>query len=154
MPAPNPTSRLPAELSDWKELLTAALEQGPKDAHAPADLHTWSSGSTHTLEMAHPVFSSSPWLRVLSGAPSTGAQPMDGNGYTVRVFNGKHSASMRFTTDLGDPEHATLSLPMGESGDPLSPWFMDQWSTWYPGKMLALPFTTSTGTARTLVLEP
>lgn len=30
---------------------------------------------------------------------------------------------------------------MGESGDPLSAWYRDQWFYWYNGKTFTLPFT-------------
>jgi penicillin amidase len=141
---------LPAQYLDWNELLTAALERGLRESSAPADLSTWTWGSTHTLDLQHPVFGSSWLLRTLSGASDTGAQPMRGNGFTVRAFNGKHSASMRFTTDLGDIPHSQLTLPMGESGDPASEWFMDQWDAWYPGRAEPLKMSTS----HTLVLTP
>ena len=146
-----PARWLPAQYTDWNELLTAALERGLHETSAPADLGTWTWGSTHTLNLQHPVFGSSWLLRTLTGSPETGALPMEGNGFTVRAFSGKHSASMRFTTDLADPAHATLTLPMGESGNPASEWFMDQWSDWYTGKTAPLRVPDST---HTLVLTP
>ncbi len=146
-----PERWLPEQYADWNELLTAALERGLREGTAPADLKTWTWGSTHTLDLQHPVFGASPLVRALTGSPSTGAQPMSGNGFTVRAFNGKHSASMRFTTDLADPAHSTLSLPMGESGNPASPWFMDEWPTWFAGK--TQPLSTNSAT-HTLVLTP
>ncbi len=30
---------------------------------------------------------------------------------------------------------------MGQSGDPFSPWYRDQWPYWYDGNTFALPFT-------------
>jgi len=30
---------------------------------------------------------------------------------------------------------------MGQSGDPLSPYYRDQWPAWYGGSTYALPFT-------------
>ena len=125
-----PARWLPAQYADWNELLTAALERGLHEASAPADLSTWTWGSAHTLDLQHPVFGSNWLLRALTGASSS-PQPMPGNGFTVRVFNGKHSASMRFTTDLADPARSSLTLPLGESGNLLSPWFRDQWPVWY-----------------------
>jgi penicillin amidase len=146
-----PERWLPSQYADWNELLTAALENGMHESSAPADLKTWTWGSRHTLDLKHPVFGASRFLHVLSGAPETGDQPMSGNGFTVRAFNGTHSASMRFTTDLADPAHSTLSLPMGESGNPASPWFMDEWPTWFAGK--PQPLTTDSAT-HILVLAP
>ncbi len=149
-----PPRWLPAEFTDWNELLTAALDRGMKDSHAPADLHGWTWGSSHRLELSHPVFGSMAALRLLTGTPTTGAQPMSGNQFTVRAFKGHQSASMRFTADLADPTHATLSLPMGESGNPASAWFMDQWAGWYRGLQQALPYSSGISGTQTLMLEP
>jgi penicillin amidase len=46
---------------------------------------------------------------------------------------------------------------MGESGDPLSPYYRDQWTYWYNGTTFALPFTdaaVAAATAHTLRLQP
>lgn len=149
-----PARWLPAEYADWNELLTAALERGMKDGGAPQDVSKWVWGARHTLQLQHPVFGSSWWMRRVSGAASTGAQPMPGSGLTVRAFTGTHGASERFVTDLADVEHATLTLPMGESGNPVSAWFMDEWPAWYAGKPLPLPFHNADGHTHVLELEP
>ena len=148
-----PSRWLPQQFADWNALLTAALERGMKDGQAPADLRDWTWGSRHTLDLEHPVFGVNPWLRALLGIAGTGAEPMPGNGFTVRAFNGKHSASMRFLADLAAPAADTLSLPMGESGNPASPWFMDGWAAWYRGGREPLPYGTGSATHR-LVLTP
>jgi penicillin amidase len=38
---------------------------------------------------------------------------------------------------------------MGESGNPLSPYFRDQWNAWYGGTTFALPFSPEAVTAET-----
>ncbi|MFZ0691157.1 MAG: penicillin acylase family protein [Acidobacteriaceae bacterium] len=46
---------------------------------------------------------------------------------------------------------------MGESGDPLSPYYRDQWPYWSSGRTFALPFSdraVAAATAHTLRLEP
>jgi penicillin G amidase len=46
---------------------------------------------------------------------------------------------------------------MGESGDPVSAYYLDQWPYWYNGKTFAMPFTegaVSAVTRHTLRLVP
>jgi penicillin amidase len=148
-----PSRWLPSEFADWNEFLTAALERGMKEAEAPADLHDWKWGAQNRIDLEHPVFGANPWLRALLGIPGTGPQPMPGNTYTVRAFYGKHSASMRFIADLAAPQTDLLSLPMGESGNPASPWFMDGWPLWHPGGAQPLPFGSG-NTKHRMVLTP
>jgi len=38
---------------------------------------------------------------------------------------------------------------LGESGNPLSPYFRDQWNDWYNGTTFALPFTPAAVAAQT-----
>jgi penicillin amidase len=151
-----PARWLPEQFPDWNALLIAALDRGMKDAEAPGDLQDWSWGSWHKLDLEHPVFGTNPWLRALLGIAGTGAQPMPGSGLTVRASNGKHSASMRFIADLASPAKDSLSLPMGESGNPASAWFMDGWTTWYRGERENLPFGGSASGAapHRIVLTP
>jgi penicillin amidase len=151
-----PSRWLPEQFADWNELLLAALDRGTKENAAPADLRDWTWGSDHKLDLEHPVFGEIPWVRALLGVAGTGPQPMPGNGFTVRASNGKHSASMRFIADLAAPDSDSLSLPMGESGNPASPWFMDGWATWYLGERESLPFDGDTNRAaqHRMVLTP
>ena len=65
--------------------------------------------------------------------------------------------SQRFIIDWSNIDGATENISMGESGDPLSPSYRDQWSYWYNGTTFALPFTdgaVAAATAHTLRLRP
>ena len=145
---------LPREYPDWNELLTAALERGLKESHAPTKLTGWTWSKTHTLQLQHPVFGSNWFLRRLTGNPGTTVAELPGNAFTVRVATGFHDASERFVADLADPQHATMTLPAGESGQSASPWFVDQWNSWTAGTPLPLPYGTPTGATHTLHLQP
>jgi penicillin G amidase len=59
--------------------------------------------------------------------------------------------------DWSAPDDSTENIVLGQSGDPASPWFNDQWPIWYGGTTLALPFSPSavaTQTTHTLTLVP
>jgi len=48
--------------------------------------------------------------------------------------------SARYTTDLGNPDRTTLDIVTGQSGNPVSPWFLDQFDDWLHGRTYAFPF--------------
>ncbi|HZY63322.1 MAG TPA: penicillin acylase family protein, partial [Edaphobacter sp.] len=153
-----PARWLPPHYPNWDELLTAAVEKGLAEAHAPSNLTKWSYGKSHPVDIEHPIFSQSSLLQRLIGLRTgTGPQPQSGDTTTVKQVGRSFGPSERFTADLSDLDRSTLNLVLGESGNPASPWFMDQWSAWYKGTTFALPFSKSavdSATRHTLTLTP
>ena len=68
-----------------------------------------------------------------------------GSGYTVKAVTRLHGPSERMTVDLSDLDHSMLNLVTGESGNFLSPNYMDQWQAWYEGSTFPLPFSAERG---------
>jgi penicillin G amidase len=65
--------------------------------------------------------------------------------------------SQRFTMDWSDVDASTENIVMGQSGDPVSPHYRDQWPAWYGATTFALPFTpiaVNRATEHTLRLTP
>jgi penicillin amidase len=153
-----PARWLPANYANWDELLTAAVAQGLFEAHAPFNLTKWQYGQSHPVDIEHPIFSQSPLLQRLIGLPTgTGPRSQSGDTTTVKQVGRSFGPSERFTADLSDLDHSTLNIVLGQSGNPASPWFMDQWPAWYKGTTFALPFTktaTDAATTHTLTLTP
>ncbi len=145
---------LPSDYPDWNEFLTAALDRGLKESHAPSKLAGWRWAATHTMQLNHPIYSSSWLLRRLSGQTGSSAVGLPGNGFTVRAASGPHGASERFVADLAELESSTMTLPQGESGNPGSSWYLDEWPSWTAGRPLPLPFVNTTGPTHTLTLTP
>ena len=82
---------------------------------------------------------------------------MSGDTTTVKQVGRSFGPSQRFTMDWSDVDGSTENIVLGESGNPLSEYFRDQWKDWYGGTSFALPFTDGAvaGAARhTLRLEP
>src|ERR1700722_2375169 len=73
------------------------------------------------------------------GGPRPHAQ--SGNRVTVKQVGRSFGPSERLTVDFGDLDHSTLNVVLGESMDPASPWFIDQWKAWYTGTTFAMPFS-------------
>jgi penicillin amidase len=59
--------------------------------------------------------------------------------------------------DWSAPDASTENIVLGESGNPASPWFRDQWAAWYCGTTFPLPFSApavAAQTTHTLQLVP
>lgn len=129
-----PARWLPARFGSWNDLLTEAVEQGLHRAHAPGDLGRWRYGSYHPIEIAHPIFGSDSLLSVLLGARTgSGVQSAGGDGNTVKQMGPNFGPSERFTADLANPEATHANITTGESGNPASPWYLDQFAPWLHG---------------------
>jgi len=153
-----PSRWLPPAYPTWDDLLTAAVSKALTDNHAPIDLAKWHYGQFRPSDIEHPIYSQSPILQRILGVPtSPGLQPQSGDDVTVKQVGRSFGPSERFTADLSDLDHSTLNLVLGESSNPLSAFFMDQWPAWYHGTTFPLPFSHSTvdaATTHTLTLTP
>jgi penicillin amidase len=149
-----PARWLPPHVADWNDLLATTVTDALKDDHAPVDLATWRYGAVHKVEIAHPIFGSKGPASWLLGLPTgTGVQPNGGDGTTVNASGLHFGPSERFTADLADPEAFTLNITTGQSGNPSSPWFLDQFLPWLHGTTFALPLYHSVA-SHTLMLRP
>jgi penicillin amidase len=67
----------------------------------------------------------------------------------VKAVTRTHGPSQRFTMDWSNVDGSTENIVLGESSNPLSPYFRDQWNDWYGGTSFALPFTPAAVAAQT-----
>ena len=149
-----PARWLPAPYTSWNDFLAAVTERGLRTAGAPNDLTRWQYGGKHTVEIAHPIFGEHHLLsRLLGIEGTTGAKPASGDGSTVKAIGAQFGPSERFTADLSSPETAFGNLTTGESGDPRSPWYLDQFGPWLRGTTLEMP-VSQTNPSHTLRLVP
>jgi penicillin amidase len=143
---------------NFDDLLAAAVDRGLTQANAPADLSTWHYGQIHTVDLEHPIFMQSGVLRSLLGRlTGTRNRPQSGDGTTVKQTGHSFGPSERLTVDLADPDATTLNLVLGQSGNPDSPWFLDQFSSWLRGASYPFPFSETAAAAsatHTLTLTP
>jgi penicillin G amidase len=145
---------LPAGYKDWDALLTEAVRRAMKAGKAPADPSEWMYGDWHVVDLEHPLAKFLPMVGRVAG---TGPQPLRGDTTTVKQVGRAFGPSQRFTMDWSNVDGSTENIVLGESGNPLSPYFRDQWSDWYEGTTFALPFSSAAvqaQTAHTLRLEP
>jgi penicillin amidase len=149
-----PAQWLPSAYPTWDDFLAACVSRGLDEDHAPVDLRNWRYGYGHPVELEHPLYGLLPYFKKWTG---TGAQPQSGDTSTVKQVSRTFGPSQRFTMDWSNIDGSTENIVMGQSGDPLSPYYRDQWTYWYDGTTFPLPFTDaaiSATTSHTLRLLP
>ncbi len=129
-----PAAWLPAKYASWNDFLAGLVDNAVE--HAPSDLRSWRYGDVHTIQIEHPLWKLLPGLR--SGV---GPLPQTGDHATVKQVSGDLGPSQRLTVDLSDLDGSTENIVMGQSEDPVSPFYRDQWASWYGGTTFALPFS-------------
>ena len=141
----NPPEWLPAQYKSWDDLIASAVKKAMVDDHAPASLGDWTYGSQHVLNVKHPLYGMLPFFKWTS----TGPHQLAGDETTVEHVRGLLGASQRLTVDWSHVDGSTENIVMGESGDPLSAYYLDQFPYWYSGKTFVMPFTEAAVTAST-----
>lgn len=129
---------LPHAYKDWDAFLTDAVRRAIKHGNAPADITKWAYGSWHVVDIEHPLAEFLPFIGRIAG---TGKQPLSGDTITVKQVGESFGPSQRFTMDWSNIDSSTENIVLGESGNPYSPYFRDQWDDYYNGRTFALPFT-------------
>lgn len=131
-----PAGWLPPQYASWKELQLAAIDRAvgtlTKDGK-PLASATW--GERNTQEIAHPIASAVPALRRWLSAP---ADQLPGDSHMPRVAGRKFGQSERMVVSPGKEEQGIFNMPGGQSGHPLSPFFLAGHADWVSGK--ATPF--------------
>jgi penicillin amidase len=149
-----PARWLPPNFATWSDLLAAAVAKGLSHSSAPRNLTAWHWGQDNSLEIKHTLYGMVPFLGSLTG---TGVHPLAGDITTVDLSTRTFGPSQRFTADMSDLDASTMNIVTGESDNPYSPYYRDQWSDWYNGTTFSLPFTDAAVAAaaeHTLILAP
>jgi penicillin amidase len=127
---------LPSGYGDWNGLLADQLSKAIKSA--PSDLKSWKFGDYNKVTVENPVLAGAPFVGKYRGP---GTQPQSGDSTTVKQVGSDFGPSERFTADLSDWDRSRLNIVVGQSGNFLSPHYMDQWDAWYHGTTFDLPFS-------------
>lgn len=148
-----PPAWLPKQYASWDDFLAAAVARGLEDHHAPLSLKNWRYGDEHTIALAHPLYGMIPFF----GWTGIRPHPQSGDTTTIKQVGRDFGPSQRFTMDWNNADASTENIVMGQSGDPASPYYRDQWPAWYDATTFALPFTpaaVNAATEHTLRLIP
>jgi penicillin amidase len=127
-----PAAWLPAGYASWQELQLAAVDRAIADLTAdgtPLAQATW--GRRNTATIAHPFTIAVPALRRWLSVPP---DELPGDGNMPRVAGPKFGQSERLTVAPGREEEGLFDMPGGQSGHPLSPYFLKGHEDWVRGK--------------------
>jgi len=149
-----PKEWLPAGYSSYGALLATAVEKAVADDSSPRNLRSWRRGSAFPLELQHPVLGKVPLLNRWTGP---GIVEQSGSGLAVKQVGRRFGPSQRLTVNFADLDSSTLNIVTGQSGNFLSPYYMDQWPLWHEGRTKTLPFSVESvekAKSHKLILEP
>jgi len=107
----------------------------------------------NSLDMFHPLGHES----ILKTFLSITGKPQSGTIYSVRAASKTHGPAMRFVANPANWDESILLITSGESGQPGSSHYSDQFSYWYEGKPIFAPFSDAAETQakkHTLTLKP
>jgi len=115
--------------------LTAAVAAGEK-LHG-SKVSRWDYGQFNQLTLRQPVLGQLPLIgKYLNVGPS----PMSGSSTTIKQTSQRLGPSMRMVVDLADLDHSLANITVGESGNPLSGHYKDQWQAYWSGKSFPMEF--------------
>jgi len=114
--AARPDHLLPPWNDDWDDFVLKAVERTMKPAVGEdRDLANYTWGNHNTVVVAHPFTQIVPWLS------------------RWRVQHRRSGASERMVVSPGREEDGILHMPGGQSGHPLSPFFLKGHEDWVTG---------------------
>src|SRR5262249_4597780 len=136
-------------VADWRAFLLnridAVVAKATRHGARLRDAH-W--GVTNHADIAHPVARVLPWLHRWLAVPP---EPLSGDINMPRVQAPEFGASERMVVAPGHEETGIFQMPGGQSGHPLSPFFLAGHEAWVRGD--ARPFLPGP-TVHRLMFEP
>ena len=125
--------------SDYDSLLLKslanAIERGAR--LQGSRLSRWNYGKYNQLKVENPVLGHLP---LVGKYFNLGPALMSGSPTTIKQISRRLGPSLRIVTDLGDLDRSLQNTTMGESANPLSGHYSDQWSAYYNGHSFPMEF--------------
>jgi penicillin amidase len=127
-----PAGWLPRGYASWRDVELAAvdrtIESVTRDG-TPLAQATW--GKRNRADIVHPIVMALPFMRRWLGAPQ---DPLPGDANMPRVAGPKFGQSERLAVSPGREEEGLFDMPGGQSGHPLSPFFLRGHEDWVKGR--------------------
>ena len=129
---------LPTGFTNYGELFKACdsisrISLADPKRYGPDDTK-WTWGRTWQSRFPHPLAAAP----LIGGQFATPSIPIDGSGQTPNVGS---YVSMRHIASPGNWDATRHVIPLGQSGDPKSPYFKDQFEAWRTGTPSIFPFS-------------
>lgn len=151
-----PSKWLPTGYRTYDELLVAgadiAVGKLAEDSKSER-IDNWAWKNFDSLDMFHPLGHEG----LLKTMLSITGKPQSGTLYSVRAATKTHGPAMRFIANPANWDESVLLITAGQSGQPGSSHYSDQFSYWYEGKPIFAPFSDAAetkATKHTLRLTP
>jgi penicillin G amidase len=151
-----PAKWLPAAYTNYDALLAAAADVAVTklaEQSKSERVEDWAWKRFNSLDMFHPIGHEDLLKRFLSITD----KPQSGTQYSVRAASKTHGPAMRFVGNPKNWDESIMLITAGQSGQPGSSHYSDQFSYWYEGKPIFAPFSDAAeGQTRkhTLTLKP
>ena len=151
-----PAKWLPPAYKNYDELLVAAADVAATklaEQSKSERVEDWAWKRFNSLDMFHPIGHEGLLKRFLSVTD----KPQSGTQYSVRAAMKTHGPAMRFVGNPGNWDESILVITAGQSGQPGSSHYSDQFSYWYEGKPIFAPFSDAAEAKtrkHTLTLKP
>ena len=127
-----PPHLLPAPYTDWDEPVLEAVDEAMALASAGgSDPSEWIWGKRNVMNIIHPFVRIMPQLRRFLAAP---ADTLPGDSHMPRVQSPRFGASERMVVSPGREENGIFHMPGGQSGHPLSDYFLAGHRDWALGR--------------------
>lgn len=126
---------LPSGFDNWDDFLLSMLQKAIKVEEDGSDPFDDSTDMAYRVTIGHPITSSIPGMGWLTN-PGTAYLP--GSRMVPRVQGERFGASIRFVLAPGDFDRSRFSMPGGQSGHPLSPYYLDGHDLWEAGEYRGL----------------
>ncbi|MGP9802194.1 penicillin acylase family protein [Rheinheimera sp. NSM] len=127
---------LPANFSSWDELLLSAILQSKQQLeqqYGSINQSNW--GTVNRANIQHPLSAAVPLLGGWLNMPQT---ELNGDSHMPRVQRPGFGQSQRMVVAPGQEHKGILTIPAGQSGHPLSPFYRADHHYWL--NEVALPF--------------
>ena len=151
-----PAKWLPVGYKTYDELLAAAADRAVQqlaELSNKSRVDDWAWKQFDALDMVHPLGRTG----LLKTFLSITDKPQSGTAYSPRAATKHHGPAMRFVANLGNWDESIMLIPGGQSGQPGSKHYTDQFPYWYEGRPIYQPFSDASEASsrkHTLTLKP
>jgi penicillin amidase len=129
---------------DWNMTLSQVLLDAVAEASRIQgdNPDRWDYGRTNQALLKHPIFGD---VRFIGEFFRIGPLPMAGGSTTVKQTTPRMGPSMRFIADTATWDASLMNIVTGQSGQPLSGHYTDQWKSYYVGESFLMAFSKVEG---------